>query len=438
MRRALLTGGAASLMVVGALAPTAAAQTEGEGCSPDRRNVPVCPFDADLESASFLDPTALVLGARAVSVGESVYVGPFAELIADEHSPVSIGAESNVQDNVVVAGSHELRDEHTGGDTVVEGGPQPTAAPGVEIGERVILAHGSSVIGPAQIGVTGGDIAADPDDDQEVFLSFGSRVDGGVLEKNTGISALGRVGPGVTLRSGFLVLPGKDVTTQAEADDPALGKVRLINEADVAFNEAVLQVNIEFARTYTELYREDPGAVRGVNVDPGGTEFNATRDLPSFDGRERAVPGARNRIIGDVDLADSYGRFNRVSGEDVSLRADEGETMDVGRIDSMGDEVVFHALEDTDLVVGDDVTYGDGAIVHGGGRVILAGDPEEPTVVEDDVTFGDEAIAFRSTIGAGSTIGERSIVVGTDLAPGTEVPPFTVVINGEVFGQVEW
>lgn len=72
----------------------------------------------------------------------------------------------------------------------------------MEIAERVILAHGASVIGPAQIGVEGTDIAPDPDDDQKVFLSFGSQVDGAVLEKNTGISALGRVGPGVRLRSG--------------------------------------------------------------------------------------------------------------------------------------------------------------------------------------------------------------------------------------------
>jgi hypothetical protein len=45
-------------------------------------------------------------------------------------------------------------------------------------------------------------------------------VDGAWLEQNTAVSVFARVGPGVRLRSGMQVLPGKNVTTQAEADDP--------------------------------------------------------------------------------------------------------------------------------------------------------------------------------------------------------------------------
>jgi carbonic anhydrase/acetyltransferase-like protein (isoleucine patch superfamily) len=104
----------------------------------------------------------------------------------------------------------------------------------------------------------------------------------------------------------------------------------------------------------------------------------------------------------------------------------------------MGDDVIFHALEDTDLVIGDDVSYGEGVIAHGGGRVVVAGEPEEPTVINDGVTLEDEAVVFRSTIGEGATIGERSAVVGTDLAPGTVVPDRVIILNGEEFGAVEW
>ncbi len=57
------------------------------------------------------------------------------------------------------------------------------------------MAHGVSVIGPAAVGIGGGDIAADPDDDQEVFLSFGAQVDGAILQLNTGVSALTGSGP---------------------------------------------------------------------------------------------------------------------------------------------------------------------------------------------------------------------------------------------------
>ena len=443
MRRALLTSAAASLMAVGALAPAASADTEAEGCHPTPGNLPVCPADGAAETVTFLDPTVRVVGGEHVSLGESDYVGPFAELIASQEAPISIGPESNVQDNVSVIGSRDLVGDPDEDPSVfgssgepAPGGPQAPA--GVEVAGRVIAAHGSSIIGPAQIGVTGTEIPANADGEPEVFLSFGARVDGAILEQNTGVSALGRVGPGVVLRSGTLVLPGKNVTTQAEADDRSLGKVRDINEADVAFNEAVIEVNIAFAREYTELYREDPSAVQGVNVDPAGVEANPVRDLPSFAGNDLAVPGHRNRVIGDVTLGDRFSRFDRVVGDDISLRADEGENLTLGRIDEMDDDVIFHALEDTDLVVGNDVSYGEGVIAHGGGRVVVAGEPEEPTVINDGVTLEDEAVVFRSTIGEGATIGERSAVVGTDLPPDSVVPDRTIVLNGEVFGAVEW
>jgi carbonic anhydrase/acetyltransferase-like protein (isoleucine patch superfamily) len=435
MRRVLLTGATTSCLVLATLSPQALAreEAEGAGCSPTRGNVPVCPHDSPAGTATFLDPTVSFSEARHISLAERIYVGPFARLLADEEAPISVGAENNAQDNVLILGARDRDDD--------ERAAAPTgeqAERGVEVGERVIMAHGVSVIGPARIGVEGEDIPADPDDDQEVFLSFGAQVDGAILQINTGVSALGRVGPGVTLPSGMLVLPGKNVTTDAEANDPALGKVRAITEADVAFNEAVIEVNVEFARAYTELYRDDPNAVRGVNVDPGHTPLNPDRDPPSFAGVAMTVPEFRNRVIGDVDVADSFHRFSRVSGDRISLRADEGEPFVLGHVREMEDDVIFHALEETDLHLGDGIRYGEGAIVHGGGRLVTEGRPEEPTRVGNDVTLHEESVVFRSTIGDGAVIGERSAVVGTDLPAGTLVPDHTVVLDGEVFGAVEW
>jgi carbonic anhydrase/acetyltransferase-like protein (isoleucine patch superfamily) len=425
---------AASALLLTGLVSLSATAAEPEGCYPTKENRPVCQAGSPAETATFLDPTAKVHEPEHISLAEHVYVGPFAELVADDDAPISIGNESNVQDNVLILGARD--DDGDAGRETARG--EGHAEPGVEIGDRVILAHGVSVIGPTQIGVEGSDIPANPEGDQEVFLSFSSQVDGAVLERNTGVGALGRVGPGVRLRSGFIVLPGKNVTTQMEADDPALGKVRLINEADVAFNKAVIEVNTAFAREYTRLYRDNPSNVRGVNFDPGHTEFNLDRDLPSFAGQEKRVPGFRNRLIGNLDLDDTFGRFSKVSGARISLRADEGEPFGVGSVDQMGDDVIFHALEEADLVVGDRVEYGNKVVVHGGGRVVVAGEPEESTVVGNDVVLEDESIVFRSTIGDGSVIGKRSVVVGSELAPGTEVPPRTVIINGVKFGDVEW
>jgi carbonic anhydrase/acetyltransferase-like protein (isoleucine patch superfamily) len=436
IRRVLVAGVAASALLLTGMVSLSATAAEPEGCHPTKENRPVCQAGSPAETATFLDATAEVEEPEHVSLAEHVYVGPFAELVADDDAPISIGDESNVQDNVQILGARDDDSDDDGGRRAARG--EGHAEPGVEIGDRVILAHGVSVIGPAQIGVEGSDIPADPAGVQEVFLSFSSQVDGAVLERNTGVGALGRVGPGVRLRSGFIVLPGKNVTTQAEADDPALGKVRLINEADVAFNEAVIEVNIALAREYTRLYRDKASNVRGVNFDPGHTEFNHDRNLPSFAGQEKRVPGFRNRLIGDLNLLDTFSRFSSVSGARISIRADEGEPFGVGLVDQMGDDVIFHALEGTELVTGDRVVYGDKVVVHGGGRVIIAGDPEEPTVVGDDVVLEDESIVFRSTIGEGSVIGQRSVVVGSELAPGTEVPPRTIIINGVKFGDVEW
>ena len=66
------------------------------------------------------------------------------------------------------------------------------------------------------------------------------------------------------------------------------------------------------------------------------------------------------------------------------------------------------------------------------------GQPDAQTVVGDDVTLGDGSVVFRSTIGNDATIGERSAVVGTELPARAVVPPHTIVLNGQVFGSVEW
>ncbi len=243
------------------------------GCKPTSTNRPICSSGASLETATFIDPTVEIAAPENITLKPQVYIGPFAQLQASTKASITIGKESNAQDNVKIYAQFQRNAAEQ--QKVAALGVQ-----GVEIGARVIMAHGASVKGPAQIGVQGSPISADPDTDAGIFLSFGAEVDGAILETNTGVEALGRVGPGVRLKSGFFVLPGKNVTTQAEAEDPALGKVRLISEADFSFNEAVLEVNKAFAREYTRLAQEDLSNVQGINYDPGNTTFNSSRDLP--------------------------------------------------------------------------------------------------------------------------------------------------------------
>jgi carbonic anhydrase/acetyltransferase-like protein (isoleucine patch superfamily) len=389
-----------------------------------------------IEEASFVDPTATLVTPSRITLHDHVYVGPFAELRAERRSPIVIGEESNVQDNVRVeaSASRGLRDRAA----VSRLGLR--ISDGMQTGERVILAHGSSVRGPALLGV--GEATAE---DSGVFISFNAQVDGAIIERDSGLSALSRVGPGVRLRTGLIVLPGKNVTTQAEADDPALGKVRPITDADREFNAGVVEVNVGLAREYNRLQQDDPTAVYGINVDPGGNVFDVSRDAPTVEsalcaGPEVRAPAFRNRLIGDVCFEDSLATLDAVLGSHISLRADEGGPFAVGTIERMHDHVVFHALEGSDLSLGNRIAYGQRTVVHGGGRPVL--DPTTgvaaPTVVGNDVVFGDSAVAFRSLLRNGAVVGDRSAVVGSDLAVGQVIPPRTIYLNDEVFGPVEW
>ncbi len=410
-------------------------------------NRPVGPVTASAEKATFIGPTATITGAEHILLGQQVYIGPFASLIAEsdqahimtvsnsgtEHALIRIERETNVQDNVSIYAT--VQRDGTAKNKIKELGLEE----GVEIGERVILAHGCTVKGPAQIGIEGKDIPADPDDDQEVFISFGAEIDGAILEKNTGVSAMARIGPGVRLRSGYIVLPGKNVTTQEEADNVDLGKVRKLVEADIAFNEGVLEVNIALAREYTRLFRENPSFVFGINFDPGNTPFNPDRHIPEFAGVPKRMPEFRNRIIGDVSIGNTFDDLNAKMGNRIALRADEGEPFTIGTVAKMEDDVIFHALEETPIEVGNNVTFGKGVIVHGGGRKPLNGGGDDaPTIVEDNVVLEDEAVVFRSLIGKGAKIGKKATIVNTDIAPGKEIPDKAIYINNEFFGMVEW
>jgi carbonic anhydrase/acetyltransferase-like protein (isoleucine patch superfamily) len=398
----------------------------GTGFHPTGQNRPVCPQGAPPETASFIDPTVTISGDEHLTLGQLVYIGPFARLSASSDAEIHIGSESNAQDNVIILATFE-RDVVSWKQIAALGLRNDN---GVQIAERCILAHGATVKGPVRLG-TG------HDPHPEVFLSFGAQVDGAILERNTQVSQLARVGPGVRLRSGYVVLPGKNVTTQEEADNVNLGKVRLITEADIVFAEAVIEVNTAFAREYTRLFYDRPSNVRGINYNPGHSSFNETRSLPTLGGVQTRAPGFRNRIIGAITLADTLERLSSVMGERISLRADEGTPFQVGHVHQMDDNVIFHALEETDLHLGNNIKYGEQVIVHGGLGTTPSGGPL-PTVIEDNVTLKDQSIVFKSHVGSGCVIGEKSAVLNSVLAPGTVIPDRVIYQNNVFFGAVEW
>lgn len=394
----------------------------GGTCNPTGGNLPICPSTAPSESASFVDPTATIINPTNITLGEKVYVAPFAQLDAT-NAPISIAADSNAQDQVKITAS----------------------GTGVEIGERVIMAHMAVVKGAAKIGTQGstGPFTDTVTNTQfsntvpETFLAFNCEIDGATIERNTVVNFLARVGPGVTLPAGKVVLPGKNVTTNVQATSGSLGKVVNLTQADVALMQGIIEVNEAFAKGYTDLARADLTNLTGINYAPV-TFFNSG-GLPQIGGTPTRDPNYRNRIIGNLTFQDSLATLNHKLANRISLRADEGEPFNVGSIAGMANDVVFHALETTSLTLGNGVGYGPRALVHGGRQVVngVANGPE--TSIGDAVGLGPNSVIFRASIGNRSAIGQRSAVFNSTVAPRTHIRSRTIYAdNGNLILPVEW
>ncbi len=360
---------------------------------------------ASAAGPSFVDPTASV--PSHVTLGALDYVGPFATLTAGANA-IHIGDESNVQDSVRVDASRG----------------------NVDMGEMVILAHGAAVNGDAELGEHG--VCPHAEAHCPSFVGFNSLVDGANIEKDAMVLHLARVAPGITVKSGKVVLSGKNVTTQAQADDPALGKVALVGAGERAFMHGVIEVNVAFATAYTTLKAADPTNVTGINYDPD-TFFNPGTQLPSFHGVETRRPNNRNRVIGEVALHDTLSDFNEEVGSRVSLRADEGYPFHAGSIESMGNSVTWHALEHTHIDLGDEANYGSRSIVHGGPNAF-----HDTTITGADFSLGFGAVYFRSKAGKDVTIGRRTLIQNSDLPSGTTVRAHQIIVNSVDVGDVEW
>lgn len=355
----------------------------------------------------FTDPSAHVRGK--VLIGDEVFIGPFATLISDAGHEIKIGAESNVQDNVTL--------EATKGN--------------ITLGEKTILAHGATVKGEAELGEHGQCPNAS-DNHCPCFVGFNSEVDGAIIEKDAMVGHLARVAPGVTIHSGLKVLPGKNVTTQAEADDTSLGKVAALVGADRDFMNGVIEVNVAFAGQYAHL---QPAEISGINVDPD-TSFNAGKQLPSLLGTPTQNADFRNRIIGGVLLSNSLAQLDDVMGSHDSLRADEGSPFILGPVSFMGSSLTFHALEHTAIQIGGNGRFESNSLVHGGPNSFNS----NTTSAGFGFRLGAKSVFFSSRIGALGRVGFKSVVLSTDfgLAQGRRIGDCQVISNGVTVGNVEW
>jgi carbonic anhydrase/acetyltransferase-like protein (isoleucine patch superfamily) len=370
-------------------------------------NRPLMAAAAAPSTATFIDPTAVIPNPRAITIGIQDYVAPFATLNALHGGTITIGNASNVQDSVLISAVGRRAN--------------------VVIGDQVILAHNATILGPARIGAPGGAPA---------FVGFNAIIDGATVEQGAMVSSLAKVAPGIVIPTGFKVLPGMFIQTQAQAQDISLGKVTEVTDDDIEFMNGVIHVNESFAHGYSALAIESPNSVFGIGPNPPTPPFTPISSIPVLAGVPTTDPSFRGRIIGAVVMANSLSQLKKVMGHDNSIRGDEASPFLIGAIARMGDHVTIHGLEFSNLVTGHGNSFGSHSVIHGGRD--SGQNPNETTVIGSSVRIGDWAVVFRSTIGDNCVIGAYAYVDASQLAPGTVVPRGAIIVNNQYLGQVQW
>ena len=325
-------------------------------------------------NGSFVSPLAEVFGD--VEIGRNSFVAGNTILYATERRRVSIGDESNVQDNCYLLANQN--------DVALRSM--------VSIGHQAVIEN--SVIGAF------------------TFFGYRSRVRNAVIEDGAMIMH-GTTVEGVTIRADTIAPLGARITTQAQAD--ALPKLA---DGDIQFKQDLVDVNREFVTGYSALYNErGRSALEGAGPNPV-TSWNPTPTDPSLG--EGVVLGELARIVGDVRLGEES-----TIGQRTAIRADEGTPIVIGRRARIESRVTFHAIRGSRIDVGQNAHVGDGNVIHG------------PVVIGDNFSSEDDVVVYRATVEDNVTVRAGAVVVGDfTLREGTIVPEQTVVRTQEEADQL--
>ena len=253
------------LLSIGTHVSTFAVVKHPAGVQAQRPNTPVLPFGAATKTATFIDTTARIHRGAHVIVGQQTYIAPFVGLDATS-GIIRIGNNDDIRDNATII-SNPSRSRMN-----------PTS---VFIGDSVVVGYGATILGPSSIGAFGS--AA-----KGTKIGANALIDGATIEPGAIVGVLARVGPGVTVPSGFKVLPGMNVTTNAQASDPALGMVVKVSAAEAKNIKNELSNSAELAAGYTTLYQ---GRLRDRTELRQFLKAGLQRQ-PDHRRRERAEPGS--------------------------------------------------------------------------------------------------------------------------------------------------
>lgn len=318
---------------------------------------------------SFVNPLAEVFGN--VEIGRRSYIAGNTILYAAEGRRLSIGDESNVEDNCYLLA--EERD--------------------VDLQNLVSVGH-QAIIENAVIG-------------EFTYFGYRARVRNAVVE-NGAMVMHGATVEGVTIPPDAVVPLGAQITTQAQAD-----ALPTLTETDTEFKRGVLDVHVELVAGYTALFNErGRSALEGVSPNPV-TTWNPAPTDPALD--EDVVLAELVRVVGDVRIG-----AESTVGQRTSIRADDGTPIVIGRRARIESRVTFHGIRGSRVDVGENAHVGDGNVIHG------------PVVIGDNFDSEDDVVVYRATVEDNVRIRAGAIVAGDfTLREGTIVPEQAVVRTQE-------
>jgi carbonic anhydrase/acetyltransferase-like protein (isoleucine patch superfamily) len=402
-----------------------------------RPNTPVLPYGTPSKMATFVDPSAHIINGYAVIVGSPSFIGPYSTLNA-HGGIIKIGSGSDILDNATIV-ANPLH-------------PHVAPAPEVRIGDHVLIGYGAQILGPSTVGAYGS--AA-----RSTEVGPGALIDQAIIEPGAIVGALARVGPGVTVPTGYRVLPGKNVTTNAEASDPALGKVVRVTNSDLSDLNKQLAANLSLAQGYNTLYQGQaatgisPGVdpslsgifngnlatVEGAGPQPGSptasTTFLPPGTSPKFPSPVQGLVqanlyGFRARVAGGAAFHSRARDVAHHLGRSDSIRADLGQPITIGSISQAGNGVTINSPGGGQLTIGQNLIVGNDATI--------LGDASTKAVIGDNVTVGSGAVIVGTSLGSNSVVGDRAYLLNSKFPPGTQIPSGAIYINNKLTGSVEW
>lgn len=402
-----------------------------------RPNTPVLPYGTAAKLATFIDPTANINNGYAVIVGGPSFIAPYAGLNA-HGGIIKIGSGTDILDNASIV-ANPLH-------------PHTAPAPQVLIGDHVLVSYGAQILGPSTIGAYSSTA-------KQTEIGPGAVIDQANIEPGAIVSALARVGPGVTVPSGYLVLPGKNVVTNAEASKPALGMVRPVTSSDLSAINSQLSTNQSLGTGYNTLYQGQSATgasvgipttvtgifygnlmtLQGANSEPGSstasTPYLPAGASPKFVSPHQGpvsviLTDFPARITGSVVFNEKAGEVAHQLGRRNSIRADMGETITIGSIGHTGNGVTINSP-------GGALTIGKNFIA-GNNATILGDSSTTKVVIGDNVTIGNGAVVSGTSLGSGSTVGAHAYLLNSKFPAGTQIPAGAIYENNALIGYVEW